>query len=90
MLELRANAQRAAKGTVIEAHIARGLGTVATFIVQKGTLKIGDSYVAGITSGKVRIMLDERGNRINEAGPSTPVGVIGFDGLPEAGDICRL
>ncbi|MCX6155875.1 MAG: translation initiation factor IF-2 [Candidatus Kapabacteria bacterium] len=90
MLELRANPDRIAQGTVIEAHVARGLGTVATVIVQKGTLKIGDSFVAGVTSGKVRIMLDERGNRIMEAYPSTPVGVIGFDGLPEAGDMVQV
>jgi translation initiation factor IF-2 len=67
--------------------MAKGLGTVSTLIVQKGILKIGDPFVAGAYSGKVRVMLDERGNRIEEAGPSIPVGVIGFDGLPEAGDI---
>ncbi|MDQ1265310.1 MAG: Translation initiation factor [Bacteroidota bacterium] len=87
LLELKANPDRNAKGTVIEAHMSKGMGIVATVIVQKGTLKVGDAFVAGIYSGRVRAMLDERGNKIESVGPSTPVGVIGFDGLPEAGDV---
>ena len=87
MLELTANPDRVARGTVIESHMTKGLGNIATIIVQKGTLRIGDPFVAGSFSGRVRAMLDERGNKVFEIGPSTPVRVIGFDGIPEAGDI---
>ena len=86
ILDLKANPKRFSHGTVIEAHMAKGLGIVSTVIVQKGTLNIGDAFIAGVYSGKVRAMLDERGNKVMEAGPSVPIGVIGFDGLPEAGD----
>lgn len=87
MLELKANPDRTARGTVIEANMTKGFGPVCTVIVQKGTLSIGDAFVAGHQYGRVRAMLDERGNKIETAGPSIPVRVIGLNGLPEAGDI---
>ncbi|HTK82055.1 MAG TPA: translation initiation factor IF-2 [Bacteroidota bacterium] len=86
VLNLKANPDRAAKGAVIEAKVDKGKGTVATILVQKGMLKIGDSFVAGIQSGKVRAMSDERGNRIEVAKPSMPAQILGFDGVPQAGD----
>lgn len=90
LLDLKANPNRKARGTIIESNMQRGLGAVATVIVQKGTLKIGDPFVAGSYSGRVRAMFDERNNKVESAGPSTPVSVIGFDGLPEAGDILMV
>ncbi len=87
MLELKANPNRNARGVIVEANMDKGLGPIATVIVQKGTLKIGDAFVAGVNSGKVRAMFDERGKNLKEAGPSIPARVVGFDGLPEAGDI---
>lgn len=87
MLDLKANPDRLAKGTIIEANMDRGLGAVSTVIVQNGTLKIGDYFVAGTLWGRVRAMFDERGNKVDIAGPSMPVRVIGFNGLPEAGDL---
>lgn len=87
MLELKANPDRTARGTVIEANMTKGFGPVCTVIVQKGTLSIGDAFVAGHQYGRVRAMLDERGNKIETAGPSIPVRVIGLNGLSEAGDI---
>ncbi len=87
VLELKANPDRKARGTVIEAKMDKGLGNLSTIIVQKGTLRNGDSLVVGSVSGRVRAMFDERGNRVNEAGPSIPVRLIGLEGLPEAGDI---
>ncbi len=87
MLELKADPVRKARGVVIESHMSKGMGNIATVIVQKGTLHIGDTFVSGIYSGKVRAMFDERGKKVDIAGPSIPVGVVGFDGLPEAGDI---
>jgi len=86
MLNLRANPNRKAKGVVIESRLDRGKGVMATVLVQSGTLKIGDPFVAGAYSGKVRSMFDERGRKVKTAGPSTPVQVLGFDGLPQAGD----
>ncbi|HPN33213.1 MAG TPA: translation initiation factor IF-2 [bacterium] len=86
MLNLRANPNRKAKGVVIESRLDRGKGVMATVLVQNGTLKIGDPFVAGAYSGKVRSMFDERGRKVKAAGPSTPVQVLGFDGLPQAGD----
>ncbi len=86
VLALRANPHREAKGVVIEAQVDKGKGTVATILVQKGALQVGDSFVAGIQSGKVRAMSDERGRRIELAKPSTPVQILGFDGIPQAGD----
>ncbi len=82
----RANADRKARGVIIESKLDRGKGPVATVLVQNGKLTVGDPFVAGAHSGKVRSMLDERSRRVKEAGPSTPVQVLGFDGLPQAGD----
>lgn len=86
LLELKANPHRPAIGTVIEAHVDKGRGNVATVLVQNGTLRQGDTFICGQYFGRVRAMYDERGNRVSEAPPSTPVQVTGFDGLPEAGD----
>ncbi len=90
ILELKANPNRHARGTIIEAHLDKGKGILATVMVQKGTLRIGDAFIAGIHSGRVRAMYDERGNRVEEAAPSTPVQVSGFDGLPQAGDLYNV
>lgn len=87
MLDLKANPHRPARGTVIEAHVDKGRGNVATIMVQKGTLHVGDAFLTGQFFGRVRAMFDERGHRVEEAGPSTPVQVTGFDGLPESGDV---
>ncbi len=86
LLELQANPDRNAVGTVIEARKDKGRGVVATILVQTGTLKVGDTFVAGVHSGKVRAMFDERENRIDDVGPSKPALVLGFDGSPEVGD----
>jgi translation initiation factor IF-2 len=85
-LELRANANKPASGLVIEARLDRNRGPMATILIQEGTLKVGDMVVAGRTFGKVRAMLDDRGNNLEEAGPSTPIEVLGLDGVPDAGD----
>ncbi|MDD3850793.1 MAG: translation initiation factor IF-2 [Firmicutes bacterium] len=87
MQELKANPDRNAVGTVIEAKLDKGRGPVATVLVQKGTLKIGDSIVVGAASGKVRAMTDDNGRRIPKARPSTPVEVIGLSEVPDAGDM---
>jgi translation initiation factor IF-2 len=86
MLELRANADKPASGLVIEARLDRNRGPMATILVQEGTLRLGDMLVAGRTFGKVRAMLDDRGEALEEAGPSTPIEVLGLDGVPDAGD----
>lgn len=86
ILDLKANPDRHARGTVIEAKLDKGKGIVGSVLVQKGSLKLGDSFIAGIFSGRVRAMFDERGNRVEVARPSTPAQVIGFDGIPQAGD----
>lgn len=86
MLELKANPDREAQGTVIEAQLDPGKGPVATVLVQKGTLRVGDSFVCGLFDGRVRSMLDERGHPVEEAGPSVPVQVLGAGGVPQAGD----
>ncbi|MBL8007121.1 MAG: translation initiation factor IF-2 [Ignavibacteria bacterium] len=86
LLELKANPGKEARGVVLEAKLDKGKGPIATVLVQKGTLKIGDTFVAGIYSGKVKAMFDERENKMDEAKPSTPVVVLGFDGVPQAGD----
>ena len=86
LLELQADPDRNAVGTVIEAQLDKGRGVVATILVQTGTLQIGDVFVAGTNSGRVRAMFDERDNRVEEAGPSTPVQILGFGGAPEVGD----
>lgn len=86
ILELQSNPDRAAEGTVIEAKLDRGRGPVATVLVQRGTLKIGDIIVAGAEWGRVRALINDLGAMIKEAGPSVPVEVLGFNGTPEAGD----
>jgi len=86
VLELRANADKPASGLVIEARLDRNRGPMATVLIQEGTLRAGDMLVAGRTFGKVRAMLDDRGNELDEAGPSTPVEILGLDGVPDAGD----
>ena len=86
LLELKANPDRAAQGTVVEAFLDKGRGYVSTVLVQAGTLKIGDYILAGRHSGKVRAMQDEHGREVTEAGPSTPVSILGLDGAPQAGD----
>ncbi len=86
ILELKANPDKRAKGVIIETKLDRKKGPTATVIVQEGTLKVGDIFVAGITSGRVRAMFDDRGRQVKSAGPSTPVEVLGFEELPSAGD----
>lgn len=86
ILNLRANPDRYARGTVVESKIDKGKGTVATVVVQKGTLRVGDPFLCGIHSGRVRAMFNENSERIEEAIPSTPVQILGFDGVPQAGD----
>ena len=86
ILDLKANADKRATGTVVEALLDKGRGYVSTIMVQAGTLKIGDYVLAGRHSGKVKAMFDERGHNLQEAGPSTPVSMLGLDGAPQAGD----
>ncbi|WP_262272088.1 translation initiation factor IF-2 [Microvirga yunnanensis] len=86
ILELTANAERSAEGTVIEAKLDRGRGPVATVLVQRGTLRTGDIVVAGAEWGRVRALINDLGTTVKEAGPSVPVEVLGFNGTPEAGD----
>ena len=86
MQQLRANPNRRAHGIIIEAKLDKGRGPVATVLVQNGTLRIGDTIVAGMASGRIRAMVNERGERVKAAGPSTPVEVIGFGEVPDAGD----
>ncbi|MDX2100958.1 MAG: translation initiation factor IF-2, partial [Alphaproteobacteria bacterium] len=86
VLELRANPDRSAEGRVIEAQLDRGRGAVATVLVQRGTLHTGDIFVAGAEWGRVRALVDERGNQLKEAGPGVPVEVLGLQGVPVAGD----
>jgi translation initiation factor IF-2 len=86
ILELKADPHKHARGVVIESRIEQGRGIVATLLVQRGTLHVGDAFVAGSQSGKVRAMNNERGGRVVEAGPSTPVEVLGWSGAPQAGD----
>ncbi len=87
ILELKANANRQARGIVIEAKLDKGKGPVATVLVQKGTLNVGAHIAAGANHGKVRAMTDDRGNRIKTAGPSTPVEILGLSGVPNAGEV---
>jgi translation initiation factor IF-2 len=86
MLELKADPDRLAKGVIVEALLDKGRGPVATVLVQSGTLRIGDPFVVGMHHGKVRAMLDDKGRRLKEAGPATPVEVLGLTGVPVAGD----
>lgn len=86
MQELKANPDRPAIGTVIEAQLDKNRGPVATVIIQKGTLNVGDAVICGVTSGKIRAMFDDKGKRIKSAGPSIPVAILGLSEVPEAGD----
>lgn len=90
VLELKANPNRLAKGTIIEAELDKGRGPIATVLVQNGTLKVGDTIVAGTAYGRVRAMVDDKGKRVNKAGPSQPVEVLGFSEVPAAGDILNV
>ena len=85
--ELKANPNRKARGLVIEAQLDKGRGPVATVLVQKGTLRVGDAIAAGSCHGKVRAMMDDKGNRVKEAGPSTPVEILGLNDVPNAGEV---
>jgi translation initiation factor IF-2 len=86
ILELKANPHRAAEGTVIEAKLDKGRGPLATVLVERGTLRVGDVFVAGPSSGKVRALVDDHGRQVKEAGPSVPVEVLGLSAVPSAGD----
>jgi len=86
LLELKANPDKIANGTVVEAFLDKGRGYVSTILVQGGTLNIGDYVLAGTHSGKVKAMQDERGNEVKVAGPATPISILGLDGAPQAGD----
>jgi translation initiation factor IF-2 len=86
ILDLKANPNRKARGVIVESKLDKGKGITASVLVQKGTLRISDSFVAGVYNGKVKAMFDERGNRVREAKPAAPVQVLGFDGMPQAGD----
>ena len=86
VLELKANPNKAAIGTVVEAALDKGRGYVSTVLVENGTLQVGDYVLAGTNSGKIRAMHDERGKKVKEAGPSTPITILGLDGAPQAGD----
>jgi translation initiation factor IF-2 len=87
VLELKANPKRAAKGHVVEARLDRSRGPISTLLVEEGTLRLGDIVVAGEMSGKIRAMLNDKGQNISEAGPSTPVELLGLDGVPDAGEM---
>ncbi|MBV8688228.1 MAG: translation initiation factor IF-2 [Alphaproteobacteria bacterium] len=86
LLELKANPDRPAEGAVVEAKLDKGRGPLATVLVQRGTLKVGDVFVVGAVPGKVRAMIDDKGKQVKEAGPSVPVEVLGLSGVPSAGD----
>lgn len=86
LLELQANPDKAAAGSVVEAYLDKGKGYVATVLIDAGTLRVGDYILAGQNSGKVKALQDERGNNVEEAGPSQPVSILGLDGAPQAGD----
>lgn len=87
VMELKANPNREARGLVIEAQLDKGKGSVATVLVQKGTLHVGDAIAAGSAHGKVRAMMDDKGRRVKEAGPSQPVEILGLNGVPNAGEV---
>ena len=87
VMELKANPNRAARGLVIEAELDKGKGSVATVLVQKGTLRVGDAIAAGSAHGRVRAMMDDRGRRVKEAGPSQPVEILGLNDVPNAGEV---
>ena len=87
VLELKANPNRKGRGLVIEAELDKGKGPVATVLVQKGTLRVGDTIAAGACYGKIRAMMDDKGRRVKEAGPSTPVEILGLNDVPQAGEV---
>jgi translation initiation factor IF-2 len=89
LLELKANPDRMAQGTVLEARLDRARGPVATVLISNGTLNVGDSFIVGNVYGKVRAMMDDRGNRVEKAGPSSAVEILGLEGVPEAGDVLQ-
>jgi translation initiation factor IF-2 len=90
VLELKANPKRAAKGHVVEARLDRSRGPISTLLVEEGTVRLGDLVVAGEMSGKIRAMLNDKGQNISEAGPSTPVELLGLDGVPDAGELFNV
>ncbi|MFZ5352033.1 MAG: translation initiation factor IF-2 [Bacillota bacterium] len=90
MQELRANPNKKAKGTVVEAKLDKARGPIATVLVQEGTLNLGDAFVVGSTSGRIRAMLDDKGKKIKKAGPSTPVELLGLSEVPDAGDVFNV
>jgi translation initiation factor IF-2 len=90
MREFKASAEGAARGVVLEARKEKGRGIVATVLVQQGTLDVGDPFFCGSTWGRVRALADDRGDRLTSAGPSTPVEIMGFDGVPDAGDVLQV
>ncbi|RSV13142.1 translation initiation factor IF-2 [Sphingomonas sp. ABOLF] len=90
LLELRANPDRQAEGAVIEAKLDKGRGPVATILVNRGTLKVGDVFVVGAESGKVRALIDDKGRQVKQAGPAMPVEVLGLSGVPMAGDLLQV
>lgn len=90
LMELKANPNRAAEGNVVEAKLDKGRGPVATVLVTRGTLKVGDVFVVGAESGKVRALVDDKGRQLKEAGPSMPVEVLGLSGVPMAGDLLQV
>jgi len=90
ILNLKANKETTAFGTIIESKLDKGLGSIATVLIQKGTLKVGDIFLCGSQSGRVRAMLDERGHNLNDAFPSDPVQILGFDSVPKAGETFKV
>lgn len=90
VMELKANPNRLAKGTIVEAKLDKSRGPIATVLVQNGTLKKGDTIIAGTAFGRVRAMIDDKGRTVNTAGPSCPVEILGFNEVPEAGDIMNV
>ncbi|PSJ36691.1 translation initiation factor IF-2 [Allosphingosinicella deserti] len=90
LLEITANPDRPAEGAVVEAKLDKGRGPLATVLVQRGTLRVGDIFVVGAISGKVRAMIDDKGRQVKEAGPSVPVEVLGLSGVPSAGDVLTV
>lgn len=86
VLDLKANYDRAAQGSIVEVRMQKGLGTVATTLIQRGTIRVGDFFIAGEANGKVRMLITDKGEKVTEAGPSMPVQIVGLDGVPLAGD----
>ena len=90
MEEIKANPDRPGEGVVVEAELDKGRGPVATVLIKNGSMEVGDSLLAGVTSGRIRAMLDEKGERIEKAGPSTPIEILGFSDVPSAGDFVQV